>query len=139
VVAGYLLDTNVVDELRKRDPDPRVAAWFDTVSPDDVHLSVLVVGEIRQRIERLRRRDPKQAAVYDGWLDELLVGYVGRFAPIDMEVAEEWGRLRRERSLPQLPGLLAATARVHKWTLVTRNVGDYPPDVALLNPFEPPE
>jgi predicted nucleic acid-binding protein len=138
-VPGYLLDTNIVSELRKRKPHIYVAAWFDSVRDEDIHLSVLVVGEIRQGINRLRRRDPGQADAYEEWLSELSIGYRERLEPIDMAVAEEWGRLNAERTLPVVDGLMAATARVHKWTLVTRNVRDFPASVDILNPFEPPE
>ena len=135
---SYLLDTNIVSELRKRKPDSYVAAWFDSVRDEDVHLSVLVVGEIRQGINHLRQRDPDQAEAYEEWLSELTIGYRERLEPIDLVVAEDWGRLNAERSLPVVDGLLAATARVHKWTLVTRNVRDFPAGVDILNPFEPP-
>lgn len=135
---GYLLDTNILSELRKRNPSRTVSAWFDSVSDDDVYLSVLTVGEIRHGIERLRAREPERAADYDHWLGELLVGYRDHIADIDREVADEWGRLNRGRTLPVVDGLLAATARVRKWTMVTRNVRDFPLEVDLLNPFEPP-
>jgi len=137
-VPGYLLDTNVVSELRRRKPHIYVTAWFDSVRDEDIHLSVLVVGEIRQGIDRLRRRDPDQANAYDEWLDQLRTGYGDRIVPVDMAVAEEWGRLNSERALPVVDGLLAATASVHRWTVVTRNVRDFPDGVDVVNPFEPP-
>ena len=135
---GYLLDTNILSELRKRRPSYMVAAWFDTVSEEDLYLSVLVAGEIRQGIERLRRQHPERAADYEQWLDELLMVYGDRIVGIDVLVADEWGRLNTGRTLPVVDGLLAATARVHEWTLVTRNVRDFPKDLDILNPFEPP-
>jgi len=137
-VPGYLLDTNILSELRKRRPSYMVAAWFDTVSEEDLYLSVLVAGEIRQGIERLRRQHPERAADYEQWLDELLMVYGDRIVGIDVLVADEWGRLNTGRTLPVVDGLLAATARVHEWTLVTRNVRDFPKDLDILNPFEPP-
>jgi toxin FitB len=138
-VAGFLLDTNVLSELRKRKPSYAVEAWFDTVNDDDLYLSVLVAGEIQNGIHRLRRHHPERAADYEEWLDELLVAYRDRIVGIDIVVAREWGRLSAQRPLPVVDGLLAATARVHKCTLVTRNVRDFPADLAILNPFEPPE
>ncbi|MGH3812607.1 MAG: type II toxin-antitoxin system VapC family toxin [Pseudonocardiaceae bacterium] len=95
---SFLLDTNVVSELRKRTPDAGVAAWFDSVDSRQLYLSVLTVGEIRQGICRLQRRDPVQAAVFDQWLAGLLRGYSDCVVPVTAEVAEEWGRLKRPRS-----------------------------------------
>jgi toxin FitB len=137
-VAGFLLDTNVLSELRKRMPSYAVAAWFETVDDADLYLSVLVAGEIQSGIDRLRRHHPERAADYQDWLDELLVVYRDRIVGIDLSVAREWGRLNARRALPVVDGLLAATARVHKCTLVTRNVRDFPNDLDILNPFEPP-
>jgi toxin FitB len=137
-VTGFLLDTNVLSELRKRMPSQTVAAWFDMVEDDELYLSVLVAGEIQNGIDRLRRHHPERAADYQQWLDELLLVYRDRIVGIDVLVAREWGRLNAERTLPVVDGLLAATARVHKCTLVTRNVRDFPAGVDILNPFEPP-
>ena len=133
---SFLLDTNVLSEIRKRSPDPNVAAWFASVRADDLFLSVLVVGEIRQGIERLARRDARQAAVYERWLDQLMGVYSDRIAPVTTEVAEIWGRLNVPDPLPVVDGLLAATALVHGWTMVTRNTADLAgTGVPLLNPF----
>jgi toxin FitB len=134
---SFLLDTNVVSEIRKRKPDPGVVAWFTSVSADDLFLSVLVVGEIRQGVARLARRDRAQAETYDRWLDQLIEAYGDRIAPITSEVAQVWGRLNVPDPLPVVDGLLAATALVHGWTLVTRNVDDVgSTGVRLLNPFD---
>ncbi len=133
---SFLLDTNVVSELRKRTPDAGVAAWFDSVDSRQLYLSVLTVGEIRQGICRLQRRDRAQAAVFDQWLAGLLRGYSDRVVPITAEVAEEWGRLNVPHPVPVVDGLLAATAKVHDWTLVTRNISDVATTGARLhNPF----
>lgn len=137
-MTSFLLDTNVLSELRKRMPSHAVAAWFDTVDDDDLYLSVLVAGEIQNGIDRLRRHHPERASDYQQWLDELLVVYRDRIVGIDVLVAREWGRLNAERTLPVVDGLLAATARVHKCTLATRNGRDFPRDLDILNPFEPP-
>jgi hypothetical protein len=99
-------------------------------------LSVLVVGEIRQGVERLRRRDPKQAKVFDRWLGDLRRDYGERILPVTAAVAEEWGRLNVPDPLPVVDGLLAATAKAHNLTLVTRNTGHVErAGVPLLNPF----
>jgi predicted nucleic acid-binding protein len=134
---AFLLDTNVVSELRKTRPDQHVLAWHRRERAADIYVSVLVVGEIRQGIERLRSRDPRQADALDRWLAGLLGSYRDRILPVTVDIAQEWGRLNR---LPQPPpvvdGLMAATARVHRLTLVTRNVSDAArTGVPVLNPF----
>lgn len=133
---SFLLDTNVLSELRKRTPDAGVAAWFDSADSQQLYLSVLTVGEIRQGICRLQRRDRAQAAVFDQWLAGLLRDYSDRIVPVTAEVAEEWGTLNVPDPLPVVDGLLAATAKVHDWTLVTRNISDVVGTGARLhNPF----
>lgn len=133
----YLLDTNVVSELRKARPDRRVAEWFAAVPDDSVHLSVLVIGEIRQGIERLRLRDADRARALDDWLRTLRTVHEERIVPVSGEIAEEWGRLNVPDPLPVVDGMLAATARVHHWTLATRNTKQVErTGVQLVNPFE---
>ena len=119
---SYLVDTNVVSELRKgaRAHAP-VSLWFAGVNPNELFLSVLVVGELRQGTERIRRRDPTAAAHLDRWLRGLVESYAERILPIDGRVAEVWGRLNVPDPLPAVDGLLAATAIVNDLTLVTRN------------------
>jgi predicted nucleic acid-binding protein len=113
-------------------------SWLASVRAADLHLSVLVVGEIRNGIERLARRDREQASAHERWLAELLDLYADRIAPVTAEVAETWGRINVPDPLPVVDGLLAATALVHDWTLVTRNVTDVRrTGVRLLDPFEP--
>jgi toxin FitB len=136
---SFLLDTNVVSEIRKQIPDPGVAAWFASVPADQLFLSVLVVGEIRQGIERLARRDPAQAEIFERWLSRLVSVYQDRIVPVTADVAEAWGRLNVPDPVPVVDRLMAATALVHGWTLVTRNVGDVASTgVRLLDPFTGP-
>ena len=136
---SYLLDTNVVSELRKRDPNPDVLAWYATVTSAELFLSVLTIGEIRLGIERLRRKDELQADVLEQWLRGLHVTYQDHLIEVDADVAEEWGWLNVLDPLPVIDGLLAASAKIRGWTLVTRNTADLQRSgVALLNPFEPP-
>lgn len=133
---SFLLDTNVVSEIRKEAPDRGVATWFASVPADKLFLSVLVVGEIRQGIARLVRRDPAQAEIFERWLSQLVDGYGDRIVPITVRIAEAWGRLNVPDPVSVVDGLLAATALVHDWTLVTRNVNDVTSTgVRLLDPF----
>jgi toxin FitB len=133
---SFLLDTSVVSEIRKQAPDAGVASWFDSVAPDSLFLSVLVVGEIRHGIESLARRDPAQAEIFERWLGQLVSGYGDRLIPITERIAQVWGRLNVPDPVPVVDGLMAATALAHDWTLVTRNVSDVrSTGVRLLNPF----
>jgi predicted nucleic acid-binding protein len=133
---SYLLDTNVVAEVRKARPHAGVAAWFESVPGSELYLSVLVVGEIEQGIARLCRRNPRQAGAYQSWLGRLRHEFADRLLPVTEGVAMEWGRLNAARPSPAIDALMAATAIVHGLTVVTRNVDDFAPTgVAVLNPF----
>jgi hypothetical protein len=134
---SYLLDTNVVSELRKgRRCDPGVAGWFAGVASDEIYLSVLTLGEIRKGIENIRWRDPRTAEVLEAWLTELAATHSDRILAIDESIAEQWGRFNVPDPLSTLDSLLAATASVHGLTLVTRNLKDVErTGVACMNPF----
>lgn len=134
---SFLLDTNVISELRKGDrADPGVRGWIGSAPTDGLFLSVLVVGELRRGIESVRRRDPDGAAALDRWLVRVTDGYADRILPVDGPVAGQWGRLNVPDPLPVVDGLMAATALVHGLTLVTRNVADVAPSgIRVLNPF----
>jgi predicted nucleic acid-binding protein len=133
----YLVDTNVVSELRKGGRcDPGVAAWFVKISSEEIYLSVLTVGEIRKGIENIRRRDQLAAEALEAWLQDLVDAYSDRCLPVDQAIAEEWGRLNVPSPLPVLDSLLAATAKVHGMTLVTRNLKDVErTGIDCMNPF----
>ena len=135
---SFLLDTNVISEARKPAGNPNVPAWLSSIRGDDLFLSVLALGEIRQGIERLRPRDLAQAAVLERWLAGLIRDYTDRIVPIGAEIADEWGRLNGVRSLPVVDGLMAASAKVLGLTLVTRNTADVVgTGVPTFNPFDP--
>lgn len=133
-----MLNTNVLSELRKPRGDEGVKRWVSATPAADMYLSVLVVGEVRRGIESLNRRNPAQAEIYKAWLDTVLRDYANRILPIDIETADEWGRMNTPNPLPIVDGLMAATAKVHGMTFVTRNTADVERSGArLLNPFEP--
>ena len=134
---SFLLDTNVVSELRRGDAaNAGVLSWVDDQASRDLFLSVVTLGEIVQGIEQLRRRDARQAALLDRWRSGLVQFYEDRLIYIDGDIAEEWGRLGGRRATPVIDRLLAATARVHDLTLVTRNTRDFRGyGLRVLNPW----
>ena len=132
----FLLDTNAISEIR-RDRDARVRAWASQVNDAQLHLSVLTIGEVRTGIERLRSRDPLQADVFADWLGQLRERFADRILPVDATVAEEWGRLNAPAPRNTVDSLIAATARIHGMTVVTRNTSDFANSgVQLINPCE---
>ena len=134
----YLLDTNVLSEARRPQGAPAVKAWFDSVPSRELYVSVLAIGEIRVGIERLRRRDPQQSAIFEDWLGRLLRDFARRVIAVDLATAETWGRLQATDNTPTIDGLMAATAIVHRFVFVTRNVAHVArTGVAVLNPWEP--
>ena len=135
---SYLIDTNVIFELRKgRRCNPHVASWFSGVAEDEIFLSVLTIGEIRRGIERIQTRDSKGASALNRWLKAITETFTDRILPVDQAVAEEWGRINVPNPLPVIDSLLAATARIHGLSLVTRNTKDVArTGVDCLNPFD---
>ena len=135
---SFLLDTNVLSELRKgHRSSASVRAWFDAVDDNALFTSVLVLGEIRRGIELIRRRDPTAAGALEQWQRRLVETFGDRVLPIDAEVADRWGTLNVPDPVPVVDGLLAATAIVRGFTLVTRNVKDVrSTGVSLLDPYQ---
>jgi hypothetical protein len=133
----YLLDTNILAETRKRQPAAGVIDWIEATAPDRMHVSVLTVGEIEQGIAKVRRRgDQYQAAALERWLRDVQAGFAKRILPVTLAVAAAWGRQQQGQPLPVIDGLIAATARVHGMTVVTRNVKDFElAGVQVLDPF----
>jgi predicted nucleic acid-binding protein len=135
---NFLLDTNVVSERRRPRPNANVTAWLNSAPSGSLFLSVLVIGELRRGIDLLHRRDRQQAMLLEGWFHALVSEYADRVLPVTAEIAEEWGRLNVPDRLPAVDGLMAATARIHRMTFVTRDTSRLAQfDIALLNPFEP--
>jgi predicted nucleic acid-binding protein len=134
---SYLVDTNVISELRKgRRCNPGVASWFAEVASEEIYLSALTLGEIRKGIENIRRRDEPAAEALEDWFQELEASHSDHILPVDQAIAEQWGRFNVPVSLPVIDSLLAATASIHGMTLVTRNLKDVErTGVDCLNPF----
>ena len=139
----YLLDTNVVSELRKirlGKADGYVADWADSVDATDLYLSVITIQELEIGVLRAERRDPSQGAVFRAWLNgHVLPAFTDRILPIDTAVAQRSARLHVPDPRPVRDGLIAATALVHGMTVVTRNVADFEATgVSTLNPWATP-
>ena len=134
---SYLIDTNVISEPRRPQPDPKVISWLRHVEPTAVYLSVLSLGELVRGVARVRRRDEASGLRLQRWVDDLQSNFSDRILDVDREVARAWGNLATERTLPTIDSLLAATALVHRMTLVTRNVRDVADTGArVINPSD---
>ena len=135
---GFLLDTNIISELKRRRPEPRVADWITAVDEDLLFISVLTLGEIRKGITRVH--DAGRRLELEAFLnDDILTRFQGRVLPVDVAVADRWGRIAAQltpQALPVIDALLAATALHHNLTLVTRNTRDVErTGVSILNPW----
>lgn len=135
----FLLDTNVLSELRRRErTHPKVAAWADTVHASDLFLSAITILEIEAGTLQLARRDASQGRVLRAWIDgKVLPAFADRILPIDTAVAQRCARLHVPDPRAERDALIAATALVHRMRVVTRNVADFQPmGVDLLNPWD---
>ena len=132
----YLLDTNVVSELRKPRPHGAVVAWLQSTAETDLYLSAVTLGEIQAGIELTREQDAAKASEIEAWADLLAASY--SVLPMDGETFRAWARLMHRKSDTFYEdAMIAATAIVHKLTVVTRNVADFADfSVSLLNPFD---
>lgn len=131
----YLLDTNVVSELRRLRPHGAVLAWLDGVADADLHLSAVTIGEIQAGIEMTREQDVAKAAEIEAWLDQVARTY--NVLDMNADVFRAWARLMHRKSGEIIEdAMIAATASVHGLTVVTRNTRDFEGlNVSLLNPF----
>ena len=140
-MSGYLLDTNCISELVRREPEPRVVEWVEAADEAMLYLSVLTLGEIRKGLAGLPQG--KQRTRLEAWLEvDLQARFAGRILPIDSGVANRWGSINahaqgRGKVLPVMDGLLAATALHHDLTVVSRNAGDFEQAlVPVVNPWQ---
>jgi toxin FitB len=134
----YLLDTNVLSELRRRDRTyPKVAAWADDIDPGDLFLSAITILEIEAGTLMVQRRDEAQGAMLRAWIDgKVLPAFAGRILPVDTVVAQRCARLHVPDPRAERDALIAATALVHRLTVATRNIADFQAmGVGLLNPW----
>ena len=135
----YLLDTVVLSELRKRQPDPAVISWFGSKAAGALYLSTITIGEIERGIDGLRERNPIFAEALESWLGQLLDSYADRILPVNVAIARRWGRLTARIGHVGTDLLIAATALEHGFAVVTRNVRHFAPTgVAVENPFTTP-
>lgn len=140
-MSGFLVDTNIVSELVKPKPDPKVVLWIKSTNEELLFLSVLTIGEIRKGIASVR--DPVRQVKLEAWLSgDLSVRFTNRILSIDASIAERWGVMTANvkatsgRTLPVIDGLLAATAQHHNLTFVTRNTDDViGTGVSVFNPW----
>ncbi len=134
----YLLDTNVVSELRKPKPHGTVLAWINQLQADQIYLSAVTIGELQTGVELARLQDPAKAAEIELWVDRLAESL--QVLPMDASCFREWARLmqgKAERLIEDV--MIAATARIHQMTIATRNGRDFKQlDVPVLDPFKTP-
>jgi len=136
---SFLLDTNVVSELRKRRANQSVVAWFRERRREELHLSVLTLGELRRGVERVRRKDRNTAEVLENWLRRTSVEFGDRIIEVDRDIADRWGRLGTRDPIPAVDGLIAATALERDLVVVSRDQKPFASiGVPHLNPFEAP-
>jgi predicted nucleic acid-binding protein len=135
-VKKYLLDTNVVSEMRKQKPHGAVVAWLTDLRDEQVFLSAVTMGELQAGIELTRRQDPEKATEIERWVDELEASY--QILPMDTASFREWGRLMHGKSDELVEdGMIAATARKHDLIVATRNEDDFKQlNVQAFNPFK---
>ena len=132
----YLLDTNIISELRKVRPHGAVTAWISAMEEASLFISAVTLGELQVGIERTRRQDPSKASELERWVDRVPAVY--RILPMDIACFREWGRIM-DKKCPEMlqDAMIAATARVHRLIVATRNERDFKQlQVRTFNPFK---
>ena len=137
IVMKWLLDTNVLSELRRKQCEPRVKKWIAAQESDSMVISVMSLAEIRRGVELKRNKDPLQASIIEKWLILTTKRFAGSILPVTEEIADRWGRLPAKMPKPGIDGFIAATALEHDLTVVTRNVADFEKTgVRIVNPWK---
>lgn len=132
----YLVDTNILSELRRKNRDKRVEAWFKSISPDELFLSVITIGEIENGIVKQERLNPSFANDLKNWLDGILMHYGDRILPLSTQIARRWGRLCGELGRTDADIMIAATALEHGLVVATRNVKHFElTGAGVINPY----
>ena len=131
----YLLDTNVISELRRRRPHGGAVAWLQSVADESLHISAVTIGELQAGVEKLRAQDGAKAGEINAWIDRVMETY--NILPMDGRVFRIWAALMHRRSDTVIEdAMIAATAQGHNLIVVTRNIRDFKPfGVATLDPF----
>lgn len=132
---NYLLDTNVISELRKTKPHGAVLAWIGSLRDEDIKIPAVVIGELQDGAELARRQDPAKAIELERWIDRIMATHV--VLPMDGQMFRDWARLMNRRSDDlSADAMIAATARTLRLIVATRNVKDFKLfDVEVFNPF----
>jgi toxin FitB len=137
IVMKWLLDTNVLSELRRKQCDPRVRKWIAAQESDSMVISVMSLAEIRRGVELKRSKDPLQAIIIEKWLILTTKRFAGSILPVTEAIADRWGRFPANKPKPGIDGFIAATALEHDLTVVTRNVADFKgTGVRIVNPWK---
>jgi toxin FitB len=137
----YILDTNVISEAINKQPNPEVINWLREMDAQELYLSVVTIGEIKKGVEKLSESHRKQT-IKDWFENDLLIKFEGQILALDLPIILVWGKLvgeleQKGRKLPALDSLIAATAKYHDYTLVTRNEKDFAGiDITIFNPFK---
>lgn len=132
----YLLDTDILSAMRRKQRDPNLEKWLHSIQSADVYLSVVTLGEVERGISQQRRINPEFAEDLERWLDTILLRYEQRILPLSVSIVRRWGRLSGELGHSSADLMIAATALEHNLTVATRNTRHFEPtQVSLINPY----
>lgn len=133
----FLLDTMVLSEMRRQSPNSAVVSWYDAVDSDDLFISAMTIGEIQKGICLLEKKTKKEALSLKNWLSAIISGYANHILPVTWEIAKEWGNISCALGNSNADNLIAATAKIHNLTVVTRNIKHFQLTcVPCVNPWE---